>query len=96
MPEANDKRTALRAALSKGIAFTAPLMIAVAALAGGHALVSDATGSDSGYYMLAAAEGEAEAEGQAEGEAEAEAEGEAEGEAEAEAEADAEAEAEAN
>lgn len=87
MPEANDKRSALRAALSKGITFTAPLMIAVAALAGGHALVSDATGSDSGYYMLAAAEGEAEgeAEGQAEGEAEGEAEAEAEGEGEAEA-----------
>lgn len=94
MVDNHDKRSALREALTRGVALTAPVMIAVAGLAGAHAMVPDTTNAGSGYYMFAAAEAEGEAEGEAE--AEAEAEGEAEGEAEAEGESEAEAEGEAN
>lgn len=89
MGSEDSKRSELARTLSKGVAYTAPLIVAVAGIASVHAILGDATNADSGYYMAAAgeAEGEAmpEAEGEAEGEAEAEAEGEAEGEGEAEA-----------
>lgn len=71
--------------LSRGIVYSAPLVIAVAGLASLHAIVSDATGGG-GYQMAVAgeAEGSAEAEADHEGQAEAEGEANAEGEGEAE------------
>lgn len=77
--EQSEKREQLLRSLSRGIAYTAPLMIAVAGYAAVHSIVGDAV-SERGYLMSAVGEGEGEAEGEAR--AEAEAAGEAEGEAE--------------
>ena len=78
----DEKHSTLRAKLSRSTNFIAPAMIAVFGISAGHAIMSDAFGENSGYFMAAAA-GEAEAEGEAEGEAEAEVEAEPEAEAEA-------------
>ncbi len=68
----SDNREQLLRTLSRSIAYTAPLMIAVAGYAAVHSIAGDAV-SDRGYLMSAVGEGEGEA--RAEGEAEGEAEG---------------------
>jgi len=91
------KRNQLLELMSRGVAISAPVIVAVAGLASVHAIVSDAAVSDRGYYMSAAGEGEGEAEGRGEGagEAEGEARGAAEGEGEARGAAEGEGEGEA-
>ncbi len=82
MSETEQMRHSLLAKISRGLLYSAPLMVVVVAAGCAPATIDQAQ-RDAAATTHAAAEGEAAAE------AEAEAEGEAEGEAEAEAEAEA-------
>lgn len=92
MGSEDSKRSELARTLAKGVAYSAPLIVAVAGVASVHAILGDATNAERGYHMAAAGEAEGEAEGEAMPEAEGEAEGEGEGEAEGEGEGEGEAE----
>ncbi|MEG3079768.1 hypothetical protein R3F64_07815 [Halomonas sp. 5021] len=69
----DNKRQTLLDSLTKGFAYAVPVLALVAGGSAVHAVYSDVT-TESGYYMMAAAEGGAEAEGEAEAEGGAEAE----------------------
>lgn len=88
MAKTQDRKGELLKSLSKGLLYSAPLMMAMGAapaLAVSYDRVAGAPALEANErdHMVVA---EAEAEGEGEAEAEAEAEGEAEGEAEAEGE----------
>lgn len=103
MTSKEQRKSNILAKLSRGLLYSAPLMMvmgaapAVASISFDQPTNTTKSVVESGEFAVAeaAAEGEAEAKAEGEAEAEAEAEGEAEGEAEAEAEAEGEAEAEA-
>ncbi|NAO95628.1 hypothetical protein FRY77_06300 [Halomonas sp. MG34] len=86
----DNKRQTLLDSLTKGFSYAVPVLALVVGGSALHAVYSDVS-TETGYYMMATAEGEAE--GEAQGEAEGEAQGEAQDEAQDEAEGESQGEA---